>query len=831
MTKDKTKSGSTPIEHELSIDPAHERLDIFEQEITHDVWHEKYRSGDEEHPFASFERVCNGVYKNDTIAHKYAAFEAMKLGLWMPAGRIHAGAGTKKHVTLLNCFVNGTLDDSMEGIFKGLTHNALTLRMGGGMGTDFSELRPEFAALGRLGEGVYSSGPVSFMSVWDASCTTIMSAGFRRGAMMGTLADSHPDLPKFLRAKTEAGVLTQFNVSILISAAFMDAVRHGEDWDLYFRAPPTHRDPIGQFKDDNDVTQYIYERLDARALWSDIIRTTYEFSEPGVIFIDRINELNNLAYCEDIRCTNPCGEQALPPHGCCLLGAINLARLVKKPFRTVIDDSLGTWGASFNFDTLKSVVRIGVRFMDNVIDVTKYPLPEQKAEELAKRRIGLGISGLADAMAQLGIRYGSTDSEAFTRRVMRTIANEAYLSSALLAAERGPFPLYDAKKFTARPFVQKLSTEARVAISKHGIRNGVLLTIAPTGTTSLYYGDISSGLEPVFRHRGTRNVLQADGSRKAYDTENYGYRLYRSIHGVGGTSSTVGGGTDGGDTDDPPDYMVDVDSLSVGDHLRVQAAAQEWVDATISKTINCPEDLSFDEFMDVYNLAYDLGCKGCTTYRPSVTRGAVLEGRADAMTTTPVQPTIPSRPHMLVGRTYKINWPSLPSAIYLTVNRSEVDNSGPFEVFINSRSSQNAEWMTALTLMVSAIMRMSNDVVFIARELQEVVSAHDSAWIEGKYYGSLVARIGKVLEEHFDSEGLLAPADDIPTPAQLNTVAKVTTDAIVRGETVTTAGEGKVTRSGGTVVGHDICPICNAPALIHQEGCARCTNCNYSNCG
>ncbi len=424
----------------LSIDPAHNGMDIFSQEITKDVWRGKYRSDDEDHPFNSFDRIVAGIYKNDSALDKEAASEAMKLGLWMPAGRIQAGAGTKRHVTLMSCYVNGTLDDSMEGIFKGLTHNALTLRMGGGMGTDFSELRPEYANLGRLGDGVYASGPVSFMDVWDSSCKTIMSAGYRRGAMMGTLSDSHPDLPKFLRAKTEAGVLTQFNVSILISAAFMDAVRHGEDWDLYFRNPPTHKDPIGQFKDDCDVTQYIYERLDARALWDDILRTTYEFSEPGVIFIDRINELNNLQYCEDIHCTNPCGEQPLPPHGCCLLGAINLARLVRNPFR--VEGTLGDpSGPKFDFDTLTSVVHIAVRFMDNVIDVTKYPLPEQKAEEMAKRRIGLGISGLADAMAQMGIRYGSTDSEAFTRRVMRTIAIEAYTASALLAKERGPFPL------------------------------------------------------------------------------------------------------------------------------------------------------------------------------------------------------------------------------------------------------------------------------------------------------------------------------------------------------------------------------------------------------
>ncbi len=826
MTKTTTK---------LSIDPAHAGMEIFGQDITKDVWSEKYRSGDELDPMASFARICDGVYKNDTLEHKDQALIAMKLGLWMPAGRIQAGAGTKKHVTLMNCYVNSTLDDSMEGIFKGLTHNALTLRMGGGMGTDFSPLRPEFGRLGRLGDGVYASGPISFMNVWDASCTTIMSAGYRRGAMMGTLIDSHPDLPRFLRAKTAKGTLTQFNISILISDAFMDAVRHGEDWDLYFKEPPTNKDAIGTFEDDDGTKQYIYERWDARELWDLIIRTTYEFSEPGVIFIDRINDMNNLQYCEDIHCTNPCGEQPLPPHGCCLLGAINLARLVLNPFR--VEGSLGNGeGPKFDFDTLKAVVHIGVRFMDNVIDITKYPLPEQKAEELAKRRIGLGISGLADAMAQLGVRYGSTDSEAFTRRVMRTIAIEAYTASAELAKERGSFPLYDAEKFTARPFIKKLPAGVQGLIAANGLRNGVLLTIAPTGTTSLLYGDISSGLEPVFRYRGKRNVLQGDGSRKAYDTENYGYRLYQSIHGTCAPHEL-------------PDHMVSTDKLSVSDHIRIQAAAQEWVDASVSKTINCPEDLGFEEFMDVYNLAYDLGCKGCTTYRPSSIRGSVLE---DADTTTPVdgngmgtvKPVIPKRPDILIGKTYKISWPSLPSALYLTINRNEDDGSYPYEVFINSRSSQNAEWMTALTLMISAIMRTTNDIEFIAEELQQVVSAHDSAWLDGKYYGSLVARIGKILHDHFTTEGILVTDDKPQEPDPIYASDIIPTDMIASGSAATLGADDKTTimsvgvgvvqpsGSGSRVVSTvEVCPACGAPTLIHQEGCTTCTQCGYSNCG
>ncbi len=818
----KGSSTTSPLElaEQLKVDPVHHNMDIFEQEITKDVWRDKYRSGEEEHPINSFARVCRGVYKNDSKEHMEGALVAMDQGLWIPAGRIQAGAGTRKHVTLMNCFVNGKLDDSMEGISTGLKTNMMSLRMGGGIGTDFTPLRPKYAKLGRLGEGAYSSGPVSFMEIWDAAGKTIMSAGSRRGAMMGTLADHHPSLPEFLKAKTVPDVLTQFNVSILISDAFMDAVRHGEDWDLYFSVIPTNKDPIGEFVDDQGVTQFIYERWDARELWDLIVKTTYEYSEPGVIFIDRINDMNNLAYCEEIRCTNPCGEQPLPPHGCCLLGAINLARLVNNPFHAEKFSKVGA--PRFDFEVLKAVVHIAVRFLDNVIDVTKYPLPEQKAEELAKRRIGLGISGLADAMAQLGLKYGSEDSVAFTRRVMRTIAIEAYTASALLAKERGPFPLYDVRAFANRPFVCKLPHEVRTLIAKHGIRNGVLLNIAPTGTTSLYYGDISSGIEPVFRHKGSRKVLQPDGSRKEYPTKNYGLRLFEEVQGLVPVL---------------PEYMVSVNNLSVNDHVRIQAAAQEWIDASVSKTINCPENMTFEEFKEVYTLAYDLGCKGCTTYRPSPTRGSVL-GDAVVHPAGEIKPGIPRRPVALAGCTYKIEWPTLPSALYLTVNRYKEGGGYPFEVFFNSRSSINAEWMTALSLMMSAIMRTTNDVEFIAEELQQVVSAHDSAWIEGTYYGSLVARIGKVLEDHFKDEGIIKPKGGEPVKWPKNikwvegTKPKLASENVSEEYTIQEAGP--VTMVVVPTVPNPnwaLCPSCNAPALIYQEGCAKCTQCDYSNCG
>ena len=412
----------------FNLDPSHSNLDLFAQEITQDIWKDKYRYDNESHPNESLRRVARAIYGDDDWD---AAYEAMAAGLWVPAGRIHAGAGTKKVVTLMNCYVCRTIDDSMVGIADALKDAMLTMQQGGGIGMDFSTLRPKRATLRRT--GAPASGPLTFMDMWDAMCQTIMSAGSRRGAMMGTMIDSHPDLLEFIDAKKTAGRLTNFNLSILVSDAFMDAIRHDAEWSLYFHEPLLDGNPLGTFEDDSGKTQYVYSIHPARELWDKITETTYAYSEPGIIFIDRINELNNLSGIEDIRCTNPCGEQPLPPWACCNLGANNLARMVMHPFSPQ---------AFFNFELLQQITKIGVEFLDKVIDVTNYPLLEQKEEELSKRRIGLGITGLASAFTQMGLRYGSEESVVLARKIMRTIANEAYLTSTHLARDKGVFPLY-----------------------------------------------------------------------------------------------------------------------------------------------------------------------------------------------------------------------------------------------------------------------------------------------------------------------------------------------------------------------------------------------------
>ena len=405
----------------------------------------------------------------------YGALEDFK---FLPAGRITAGAGTARKVTLFNCFVMGTIPDSMGGIFDMLKEAALTMQQGGGIGYDFSTIRPKGALV--TGVAADASGPLSFMDVWDSMCRTIMSAGSRRGAMMATMRCDHPDIEDFITAKSDAARLRMFNVSVLVTDPFMEAVKANGSWDLVFDGK-------------------VYQTVKARDLWNKIMRSTYDYAEPGVIFIDRINKANNLGYCETIAATNPCGEQPLPPYGACLLGSINLARLVKDPFEA---------GADLDVDGLSKLVATAVRMMDNVVDASEFPLPQQAQEAQAKRRIGLGVTGLADALLMTGLRYGSDEAARQTDRWLHAIARAAYLASVELAKEKGAFPLFDADPFLASDAMMQMDDDVRDQIRTHGIRNALLTSIAPTGTISLYAGNVSSGIEPVFAYAYTRKVCK-----------------------------------------------------------------------------------------------------------------------------------------------------------------------------------------------------------------------------------------------------------------------------------------------------------------------------------
>lgn len=1073
----------------------------------------------------------------------YKALEGFR---FLPAGRITAGAGTGRNVTLFNCFVMGTIPDSMGGIFDGLKEAALTMQQGGGIGYDFSTIRPRGAEV--KGVAADASGPLSFMDVWDAMCRTIMSAGSRRGAMMATMRCDHPDIEAFIEAKKDAARLRMFNLSVLVTDPFMAAVKADGPWELVFG-------------------DRVYKTLPARDLWNKIMRNTYDFAEPGVIFIDRINKANNLGYVETIAATNPCvtadtwvatahgmrqvkdlvgtafvalvdgqahasgaagffstgtkkvlrltttcgkslrltpdhlvrvvadrsrwaldtewraageikpgqevvlhdhraktlhktagdrfgyllglligdgvirddetlisvwplaacaggetcadpvmthvegllnalphradfkgwqavegrgeyrigsaalrdlaasyglvrgrktltpdieaaapgfvaevltglfdadgsvqgsqskgvsvrlaqsdlgllqsaqrmlmslginatidanrrdpgqsllpdgkggqalfdteaqhelviandnlavfaervgfrhadkatrltnalsgyrrqpnrerfvavvqsvdpdgeaevfdvqvpgvnafdanglyvhncGEQPLPPYGACLLGSINLPTLVTAAFSKK---------ARLDLAALDDLVRTAVRMMDNVVDASRFPLPQQEAEARAKRRIGLGVTGLADALLMLGLRYGSPEAATQTEVWMHAIARAAYLASVDLAQEKGAFPLFDAEGFLASGTMQGMDADVRDAIRKHGIRNALLTSIAPTGTISLYAGNVSSGIEPVFAYAYTRKVLQKDGSRSEEEVVDYAVRLWREMKGEAPL----------------PDYFVNAQTLPPLDHVRMQAAAQKWIDSSISKTINCPEDISFDDFKEVYMAAWDQGCKGCTTYRPNDVTGSVLtvseasdktpsEAPAQAQGGEVIYLSEPlERPNSLEGHTYKVKWPGSEHALYITINDVVIaGHRRPFEVFINSKNMEHFAWTVALTRMISAVFRRGGDISFVVEELKAVFDPRGGAWMEGRYIPSILAAIGGVIERHLIAIGF------------------------IEGEGLGLKSDPKaeVMVVGGAPRG-PACPSCGSYAMQMKEGCMTCHDCGHSKCG
>lgn len=764
-------------------------LDAFSDRI----WNMKYRlrSADgapvDKTVDDTWTRVANALAQAEDAPEMWRPkFESVLQDfIFLPAGRIVAGAGTARDVTLFNCFVMGTIPDSISGIFGHLSEAALTMQQGGGIGYDFSPLRPKGAVV--HGVGSDASGPVSFMEVWDAMCQTIMSAGNRRGAMMGTLRCDHPDIELFIDAKRTAGALTNFNMSVLVTDAFMAAVQNDDDWPLKFAGK-------------------VYHSVRARDLWDRIMRSTYDHAEPGVIFIDRINARNNLNYCETIHATNPCGEQPLPEYGACLLGSVNLAKLVCEPF---------TENANLDLERLQEVVCIAVRMMDNVIDVSQFPLDAQREEAHAKRRIGLGVTGLADALLMCRTRYGDAEAVHLTEKWLACLRDTAYRASIHLAREKGPFPLFDADSYLQGTTVQDLPADIRDGIAEVGIRNALLTSIAPTGTISLFAENVSSGIEPVFSFRADRKVLQPDGSHEEHEIVDYAYRLYRSLH---------------GDDSALPEYFVDAQSLSADAHLAIQAAAQKYIDSSISKTINLPESISFEAFKDVYRNAFQMGCKGCTTFRPNDVTGSVLSvasldppksepkgfekagdqaiPKVDADIVYMAEPL--DRPRTLEGRTYKLRWAESDHATYITIN-DVVDAAGrtrPFEVFINSKNMEHYAWTVALTRMISAVFRRGGDVSFVVNELQAVFDPRGGHWVDGRYVPSILAAIGDVIERHMRETGFLTTSSENLDGSELSDILRL-------------GNEGRIA---------SFCPSCNQRSLVRQEGCDTCTNCGWSRC-
>lgn len=675
---------------------------MSEQAISREVLLEKYAKGDEQSVADVRRRVARALSGIEAEPARYEAafFDALQRG-FIPGGRINSAAGTELKATLINCFVQPVGDAVSEseggkvGIYEALLQAAETMRRGGGVGYNFSRIRPKGARV----KGTHSraSGPVSYMRVFDRSCETVESAGSRRGAQMGVLNIEHPDVEDFIHAKDQ-GDLKNFNISVGVSDAFMQAVEADGPWQLVHAVEPASDAFPEAFRRDDGL--WVYRTVRARELWRQIMESTYDHAEPGVLFLSQINRDNNLSYCEVIESTNPCGEQPLPDYGCCDLGSINLAAFVEHPF---------TRRARFDFKAFETVVRSAIRMLDNVLDLTVWPLPEQQREAQAKRRVGLGFTGLGDALILLQIAYNSPQGRQMAAKFAETMRDAAYDASVDLAIEKGAFPLFDADNYLAEPHCASRLPEAiKARIRQHGIRNSHLLSIAPTGTISLAFADnASNGIEPPFSWYYTRKKRMADGSQQEYRVEDHAYRLYR---------------LNGGDVEKLPPYFVSALEMSALDHMQMVAAVAPYIDTAISKTVNVPADYPFDEFEHLYLEAWKAGLKGITTYRPNSVLGSVLsvepaqaapqdllasqEGDPDrriALVSTP-SPALaslkwPHRPRLKGGNpswTYMIEHDDGAFAVF--VGHVENGHTQPFECWVNGNEQPRGLGALAKTL-------------------------------------------------------------------------------------------------------------------------------------
>lgn len=811
------------------------------QEISLDVLLEKYAKGNESNIHDVQSRVAQAlasVEKPEFQGYWEERFIWAQKHGFVPAGRINSAAGMDLHATLINCFVQPVGDsvsnptDGKPGIYAALADAAETMRRGGGVGYDFSSIRPKDALV--RGTRSRASGPVSFMHVFNASCSTVESAGARRGAQMGVLRGDHPDILEFIHAK-DKGELTNFNISIGVSDEFMQAVAHDGEFELVHKAEPgAEKKAAGAYLRNDGL--WVYEKVRARDLWDAVMRSTYDHAEPGILFMSRMNQENNLYYCEKIEATNPCAEQPLPDYGCCCLGSINLTRFVRNPFSE---------HAHFDFEGFAQVVAVAMRMLDNVLDATSWPLAKQQAEAMAKRRVGLGFLGLGSSLVMLGIRYNSVLGREFARQVSEKMRDTAYLASTELAQEKGAFPLFDEAAYLQGKFAQRLPAEVRAAIAKHGIRNSHLLSIAPTGTITLAFADnASNGIEPAFSWVYSRKKRMADGSQQTYEVADHAWRLYRHM------------GNDVSDDSKLPAAFVTALQMSASEHMQMLEAVQPYIDSSISKTVNVPADYPYAEFQNLYMEAWRAGLKGLATYRPNSVLGSVLSVSKEAESKPVVadddllRKQYDGRPFGdLESITSKIQYTTYEGrkTVYLTVSfihvsgmvgGEQVTIERPFEFFMPAgQKNDGQQWISASMRLLSMAARSGGSIAKALADMREVV------WDKGSvrcgfiskedgsqaplFHESEVAAIGYALQRMLMKRGLLdAAGNQVPVKLLAERYQQVHREFLLD-EAIAAPAHDEASHLLQPQPGGKKCPDCGAYAVQKVDGCSRCVSCGY----